>query len=41
VFFEDAGVHHYRDACAPGCFRSLVMDYTFLHPDGAGFDADR
>jgi hypothetical protein len=40
VFFQDAGVHDYEEAGAAGTLGGFVMVHAFLHPDGAGSDAD-
>ena len=40
MFFQDAGVHCDEEAAAAGALGGFVMDYTFLHPDGAGVAAD-
>ena len=35
VFLQNARVHHHEDSGAPGAFRCLSMNDTFLHPDAA------
>jgi len=40
VFFQDAGVYDYEEAGAASAFGGFVVRNAFLHPDGAGADAD-
>jgi len=40
MFFQDAEVHHDEDAGLAGLCRGLLLDYTFLHPDGRNFKLD-
>ena len=41
MFLQDAAVHDHEDACLSRLFRSLLVDYSLLHPYDRNFQPDR
>src|ERR1017187_1185524 len=41
VFFEDAEIHHHKDARLASLLRSLLVNHIFLHPDRRDFESNR
>lgn len=41
VLFQDAEVHHHKEACLARLLRGFFIDDLFLHPDGRYAELDR